>query len=259
MIRRRDRSVVSRAFSTSPLRLLTPDNHGHAAWVYTSSHGGGLVDGDVITMHTTVGAGACAFVSTQASTKVYQSPRGTQLEMTAEVGHTGVLILAPDPVVCFARSRYHQTQKFDLNEKAGLVLLDWISSGRRESGERWAFDEYVSRTVVHLGGRRLVHDALALRTSDGHLAARLGDYDVLALALIVGTPLEAVAQRILTRVEDPTVDQTPGRLVATAPIGDSGCLLRVAGRSVEDVGSILADFLDFVPTLLGDDPWARKW
>ena len=29
-----------------PLRLLTPANHGHAAWVYTSSYGGGLVDGD---------------------------------------------------------------------------------------------------------------------------------------------------------------------------------------------------------------------
>ena len=40
------RSVVRRAFATSPLRLLTPKNHGSAAWVYASSYGGGLLGGD---------------------------------------------------------------------------------------------------------------------------------------------------------------------------------------------------------------------
>lgn len=259
MIRRRDCSVVSRAFATSPLRLLTPANHGHAAWVYTSSYGGGLVDGDAIAMHATVGTGACAFVSTQASTKVYRSPHGTRVEMSADVGDDGLLILAPDPVVCFAQSRYHQTQRFDLAGRAGLVLFDWLSSGRRESGERWAFDEYVSRTVVCLGGRPLVHDALALRASDGNVAARLGNYDVLAVAVIVGTSLASFAERTLARVEESAVGRRSDQLVAVAPVGDSGCVLRVAGRSVEDVGGTLLDFIDFVPMLLGDDPWARKW
>src|SRR5687768_3060300 len=41
-----NRTVVRTALAHSPLRLLTPRNHGHAAWVYTSSLGGGLVDGD---------------------------------------------------------------------------------------------------------------------------------------------------------------------------------------------------------------------
>ena len=41
----------------------------------------------------------------------------------------------PDPVICFASSTYRQTQRFDLAESASLVLLDWMSSGRRESGE----------------------------------------------------------------------------------------------------------------------------
>jgi urease accessory protein len=259
VIRRPARSVVSRAFARSPLRLLTPANHGHAAWVYTSSYGGGLVDGDTIDVHATVGAGACAFVSTQASTKVYRSPRGTRVTLHAEVDDDGLLVVAPDPVVCFARSRYHQAQRFDLAERAGLVLLDWISSGRRESGERWAFDEYVSRTTVRHTDRRLVHEALSLRASDGDLATRLGDYDVLAVAVIVGTPLAGDARRILTRVEHETTARPPGQLVAAAPVGDAGCVLRVAGRSVEDVGSTLLDFLDFVPARLGDNPWARKW
>jgi len=33
----------------------------------------------------------------------------------------------------------------------------------------------------------------------------------------------------------------------------------VAGRSVEQVGCRLRQMLGFVPALLGDDPWSRKW
>lgn len=259
MIRRHTRSVVSRAFATSPLRLLTPANHGHAAWIYTSSYGGGLVDGDAITLDTTVGAGACAFLSTQSSTKVYRSPHGTAAELRADVGEDGLLIVAPDPVVCFARSRYRQVQRVDLTRGAGVVLLDWVSSGRRESGERWAFDEYVSRTIVRLDGRLLVHDALSLLASDGDLAARLGEYDVLAMAVVLGAPVGDNVGRIVARVGDQPVTSRPARLMSAAPIGESGCVLRVAGRSTEEVGGTLLDLLDFVPGLLGDNPWARKW
>ena len=257
--RNRDRSFVCRAFATSPLRLLTPSNHGHAAWIFTSSYGGGLVDGDTISLQTTVGAGACAFVSTQASTKVYRSPHGTQVEMVGEVCDNGLLILTPDPVVCFAQSRYHQMQRFDLAVGAGLVLLDWVSSGRRESGERWAFDEYVSRTTVRVGGRLIVHDALALRALDGDLAERLGDYDVLAMALVIGASLKLEAEHIVAKVGDQPVRQRSERLLAAAPLEGGGCVLRVAGRSVEDVSYALRGFLNFVPTLLGDNPWVRKW
>src|SRR4029078_9252933 len=67
------RSVVRRAYDTSPLRWLTPRNHGPAAWVYTSSYGGGLVGGDHLCLTISIGAGASAFVSSQASTKGYRA------------------------------------------------------------------------------------------------------------------------------------------------------------------------------------------
>src|SRR5262245_163756 len=104
------RSTVSQAYASSPLRLLMPRNHGRAAWIYTSSFGGGLVDGDRVSLDIVVDAGAAAFVSTQASTKVYRSACGTSAELRASVGDEGLLVLAPDPVVCFAASRYRQTQ-----------------------------------------------------------------------------------------------------------------------------------------------------
>src|SRR4029453_17248052 len=52
------RSVVTRARAASPLRLLMPKNDGTAAWVYTSTFGGGLVGGDCIDLDVDIGAGA---------------------------------------------------------------------------------------------------------------------------------------------------------------------------------------------------------
>ena len=121
MERRASRSVVTCAFATSPLRLLTPANHGHAAWVYTSNYGGGLVDGDRVVIDVEVEPGAAAFVSTQASTKVYRSPRGTSAELRASVGPDGRLIDAPDPVAGCAGAGYRKVQRFRLAKSGALV------------------------------------------------------------------------------------------------------------------------------------------
>src|SRR5689334_5875062 len=128
IIQGESRSTVTQAYAASPLRLLMPKNHGRAAWIYTSSFGGGLVDGDRVSLDIEVDAGAMAFVSTQASTKVYRSVRGTNAELRARVGDDALLVLAPDPVVCFAASRYRQTQTFELAATASLVAVDWMTS-----------------------------------------------------------------------------------------------------------------------------------
>ncbi len=255
----RGRSVVRRAYATSPLRLLTPKNHGHAAWIYTSSYGGGLVDGDDIAVEASVGNGAAAFLSTQSATKVYRSPRGTRVALDAEVAEGGLLVVAPDAVICFAESRYRQTQRVTVAAGGGLVLVDWVTSGRRESGERWVFEEYVSRTVIHLAGRLAVHDALALRASDGLLAERFGRYDVLAVAVLVGRALEGEIEELDGRVRAEPLARRADRLVAFSQVEPGGGVLRIAGRTVEDVDDTLRDLLGFVPRLLGDSPWARKW
>ncbi len=256
------RSVVSRAYATSPLRLLTPKNHGHAAWIYTSSYGGGLVDGDDIVVEASVGSGATAFLSTQSATKVYRSPRGTRAALDAEVGDGALLVVAPDAVICFAGSRYRQTQRIAVAAGGGLVLVDWVTSGRRESGERWVFEEYASRTAIHQAGRLVVHDALALRASDGSLAARFGRYDVLAVAVLLGRELGGEIEQLDVRLRAEPVERRADRLVAFSPVepgGGCGGVLRIAGRTLEDVDHTLRDLLGFVPRLLGDSPWARKW
>ncbi len=255
----RGRSVIRSVYATSPLRLLTPKNHGHAVWIYTSSYGGGLVDGDTITIQATIGTDSQAFLSTQSATKVYRSPRGTAVTLHADVEENGLFVSVPDAVVCFAGARYRQTQRINLAAGAGLILLDWLTSGRRESGERWVFNEYLSRTIIRLDGRLMVHDALALRAADGELVTRLGRYDVLAVVVVIGRLLQGDVDQMMARVRDERVRRHADRVVTVSPVSKVGCVLRVAGQSVEDVEYTLRDLLHFVPRLLGDSPWARKW
>jgi urease accessory protein len=253
------RSVVRRSFATSPLRWLTPRNHGPAAWVYASSYGGGLVGGDTLRVTVNIGAGASAFVSSQASTKIYRSRDRTSAELTATVSAGGHLVLWPDPVVCYAGSTFHQAQCVDLHEDASLILVDTMTSGRRASGERWQFVEYANRITVRQDGRLVLFDSTRLSGVEGNLAARMGRFDVLSSVAIIGPRFRENARAIAETIAARPIERRADLLVSAAPLGDSGCLLRVAGRSTEQVAGMVRGHLSFLPCALGDDPWTRKW
>jgi urease accessory protein len=251
--------VVTRAFAASPLRLLTPSNHGHAAWVYTSSFGGGLVDGDHVNLDVDVGPGATALLSTQASTKVYRSPRGTASDLRARVAAGGLLVVAPDPVVCFAGARYRQTQHVEVAEGGAVILVDCLLSGRCASGERWDFSEYRTLTRVTAGNRLIVHDAVALRADDGDLRGRFRRFDAIATVVVAGDPLRDEAERLVAISSALGVTREADQLMCASPLGTDGCLLRIAGTQGHEVVGALRHWLRAVPARLGDDPWRRKW
>ena len=253
-------SFVRRAFAASPLRLLTPRNHGSAAWIYTSSFGGGLLDGDDVRLRIDVDRTAAAFISTQASTKVYRSvAEAAATSLDARVREGGLLIVAPDPIVCFASARYRQTQRFDLEGDAGLILIDWFTSGRHATGERWMFQSYSSRSEIRRDDVTVWRDATLLDALDGPISARMTRFDVFATIVISDPRLGTDAATIMAGISNTPVTRMANLIVSASPIDGSGCVVRLAGISVEEVGRAIRRYLAFVPDLLGDDPWARRW
>ncbi len=79
-----------------------------------------------------------------------------------------------------------------------------------------------------------------------------------------GACLREAAARMASRIDDRPVARGADLLLAATRLRDAcgreqGCVVRIAGMSVEHVGRALRDLLAFVPALLGDDPWGRKW
>lgn len=270
---------VRRAIANSPLKLLTPKNRGHAAWVFGSNHGGGLVAGDALSLAVRVEEGATAFMGTQASTKVYRNEVACGASQAVEgyVASDALLVVLPDPLVCFADASYRQRLAFTLEASASLVLLDTLGAGRTAHGERWGFRRYDSCITIDSVAsapsaerisRRLLTDGMLLDPVHGELALRIGRFDALCTLLLIGPRLRAAADRLHAAIgtepmsPDADVVESVSRFGAIGLGGRSaheGLLLRAAATSVEALGRRLRARLEFIAELLGDDPFARKW
>jgi urease accessory protein len=251
------RTRVTSAFAASPLRILTPQNQGHAGWAYTSSLGGGLVDGDRVCLEVSVGPGAAGVLSTQGNARVYRCSRGCSSQLLAEVGERGLLALLPDPTVCFAGARYHQRTEVRLERGAAVVVVDVLSAGRTARGERWAFRRYSSELVLRAGGTAVVDEATLLDPAHGPIAERFGRFDALATVVVAGEPLREAMAALGSAIA--ALPAAPHQhLVQSANAIGGALLLRIAAASVEELLRAIRAHLRFLPSLLGDDPWARR-
>lgn len=255
-------STVTSTWAASPIKILVPQSRGQSAWAFTSSFGGGLVAGDQTRLELNIGNGARAFVGTQASTKIYRNPSRLPCshKTHATLGENSLLVFAPDPVQAFAESAYTQRQEFHLAPDAGLVLVDWFTSGRAARGERWNFSHLQSRNEVFIGGERVFLDSILLNAASGFSASahQTGRFNCFAMLLLLGTPLKEFAEKLTQEISARPVGRRAALVVSASAI-PGGVLLRIAGESVEEVGRELHHHLKFVAPLLGDDPWRRKW
>ena len=251
-------TAVATAYADSPLRILTPRNHGTAAWAYTSTLGGGLVGGDHLNLDLTLGPGAQAFVSTQGPTRVYRSARGCESEVHARVGAGAALVLTPDPVSCFAGARYRQRTEIDLAAGASVATWEVLAAGRVARGERWAFTRYLASSSLRREGTPLVEDALLLDPAHGILSERLGRFEGIATLLLAGPFFAGARAAVLARVDAAPLAPGARILAAASPLGKDALLVRFAAESIEELLGALREDLAGVPALLGDDPWARR-
>ncbi|KAF1815729.1 urease accessory protein [Eremomyces bilateralis CBS 781.70] len=145
--------------------------------IFLLTYGGGLVAGDVISLHVSLAAAARLVLLTQGSTKVYKAPSGgagARQRMEVALRDDAMLCYLPDPVQPFAKSAFEQAQVYVLHgAEASLCVADWVAEGRRARGERWGFGGYGSRNEVWGceaggGGRRLlVRDNVFLTDKHG--------------------------------------------------------------------------------------------
>lgn len=255
-----DRDLVSLTHlrAVAPLALIRSSPLGRTPCVYVSNLGGGLVGGDTIALEAHVGAGASLALLTQASTKVYRSEKQATQLLHATVEDDALFVLVPDVVTPFAGADGRQLQTIALGERASMVAIDWVSAGRSANGERWQFRRWESRLHLTRGGVPILRDALLLDAADGPLGERMGRFDAVALACLVGPRFHDVVAAARTRFGERPVQRRADVVTAASPLAD-GLLVRVAATTVEAVREELQALLSLVAPVVGAHPWDRRW
>lgn len=188
------------------------------------------------------------------------------------------MAVIPDPVTCFSTARYSQKQVFYVFPDTNLVVVDWITSGRHESGERWNFELYKSTNhILGEGHQPLFIDSILLEERSGtSISESMQGYQVIAMIIIMGPKLKHVQNQVLDEVKRMMSGhfRTPGpatgrsgsqhdlkkpELVASCsifgPKTQAGVVVRVAAMTTESVYMFLRHHLASLEPLLGASPY----
>jgi urease accessory protein len=172
-----DRQSLKAVNFQYPLKLISPDPHRasdekHVTVVFLLTYGGGLVGGDKINLKVELEDHTRLVLLTQGSTKIFKSPNRSVVTgqvLDVKVGEGAALCYLPDPTQPFAESVYEQKQTFYVDSigKSSLLVLDWVSEGRKARGESWTLWGWKGRNEVRAfddspRGKLLLRDAVTL-------------------------------------------------------------------------------------------------
>lgn len=280
------KSTVTRCFSKYPLKFIIPTKVGSSksdvVWIYSLTYGGGIVSGDLISCDFTIGDGCTTVLTTQASTKVYKSIQSKCSEqiLEARIGREAFLAVIPDPVTCFSTAKYSQKQVFRVTSSSNLLIVDWITSGRHQSGEKWDFELYKSTNQIFMDDEQpLFLDSILLEQgSTSSVLERMQDYQVLAMVVILGAKLQYVQNQFQQNVKKMMSEQLhmpsfalrrcgenntshcltkPDFIVSSSVFGPKGVgvVVRIAAMTTESVYKFLNQQLASLEPLLGVSPY----
>jgi urease accessory protein len=163
--RRGAATVLAACRFTLPLQVLAPVAlDGPAAVVSILNPTGGLVGGDRLAIDVRAGADAHAVLTTPSATRVYRADgEPTMQTVRLSLGPRAVVEWVPDHTIPFAGSALRQAIDVELDETAGLILVDAFAAGRVAAGEAWRFARLESAISIRDRGGWLLHDRFVLR------------------------------------------------------------------------------------------------
>ncbi len=211
------RQVLTSLTYQYPLKLIAPDPHHthedkHVTVVFLLTYGGGLVGGDKINLRVELDDLTYLVLVTQGSTKLFKSPSRSVVSgqtLDVKIGSGAALCYLPDPTQPFTGSVYEQQQTFyvEPDGSSSLLMLDWVSEGRRARGESWTLWGWKGRNEVrafdpNFKGRLLLRDAVML-TDDTYggvgLVDKTNEMGVFGTLIIYGSLFKNLGRSFVER------------------------------------------------------------
>lgn len=254
----RGRNRVTDLVYASPFRIfqLGQGKGKEPVKLMLSNYGGGMLQGDRVHLDIRCGRESGLLLQSQANSQVFRNDNGKDayFEVSAQLEKGSQVVIAPEPVVLHKDARYHQKQNWNLEEGAKLILVDWMQSGRSDSGESFQFNKYLSELEISRKGKVILKDrfrCLPHQDNPNSYASFMGLDHVVNLFYIGYESLpegfEVFRNREITRIH-PLQDRKPAKpqslYCAAVPLSQGeGWSVRLLGKTRLDLEPVLACFL----------------
>lgn len=246
------RTVVNEAYAEAPLALSCPKNHGHAAWVFPTVLGPGMLNGDRQRYTLHVREGASLYVGSIGIARAFQGE--ARLETRAKVDDDGLLVMAQEPLTGAVGADLSQDTRVTLAPRGSVVLVDALTEGRPETGEKWRFSRLRSRLVVSRGAQTVLEEAQDLQPGERDVARHFGRYGAFAFAVVLGPRVQAFREAWLSA----KLSGSGPTMRVFSPLGPEGATARIAAENAELLAAELRVLLGNLGDTLGDDPRTRR-
>jgi urease accessory protein len=269
----RGRSQLVNCRSEEPLKLLSPRVDPRVVCLVQSSYGGGFVQGDVVRFRLEVESEATVFLTSQANSHVYRHQIGwaSEQRIESDLRPGALAVVLPEPIVMHRDGHFTQQQCWRLAPSATLILLDWIQSGRSESGESFLYRRFDSQFQIHRSGDLLVLDPFrSVPREEPRNPARFGSAHLLLSVYLVGPrigPVLDAVERMLGQdkpfprgeLPEQSLQAAPSLVASLSRLDAEAGILRAAATSRRDLDPLVKRIGQAVsdPSLLGWDPCER--
>ena len=199
-VHRGQQTILADSYCTSPWHLLPPmylDETGRAC-TFLLNPSGGLVGGDRLIVHASIGSNAQVLISSPSANRVYRSPSSFSTQtIRISVGNDATLEWLPDLTIPYAGSRFRQQIHVTLAPRATVLLWDGMAAGRVARNERWAFSRYENEIrLVTASGASLV-DRFRVGGHDNRRAQWMDTWNYLGSLYLVGDSLNDDTRALL--------------------------------------------------------------
>ncbi|WP_313054669.1 urease accessory protein UreD [Pseudomonas lopnurensis] len=220
--------------------LRLPESPPGMASVYLQSCSGGIFEGEDLGLDLHVGQGACAHLSTGASTVVHgMRERGARQRVRIEVEAGALFEYLPKPTLLFPHADLHSRVDVVLHPGASLLLCD-SCLGHEPDGKDIYFDKYLSTLrISRPDGRLLLQDRMQLSGKDLKSAnvGMTGTYQTLASLFILNDRIDT--ESILKSLRSGVLGQSRGYAAASELPSGCGIWVRALSHSAVDLQYIV--------------------
>ena len=230
------RTVMSRRERSGPLcvqRPFYPQPGG--CHVYVLHPPGGVVGGDQLAVDVAVAPGACALLTTPASTKVYRSAEAVSVvnhNLSVEDG--GCLEWLPQDTILFGGSRARISTVVRLSAGARFFGWEMTALGRPLSGDHYTSGRLSQRLELWAEGRPLLLEHQRWDAGDPMLEAPWGLAGYRAFATLCAYPCDRPALEQARQI----LEEDERRRCAVTLL-DELLVVRVLGTGTRDLWQTL--------------------